>query len=62
MAKSLHRTRNSIINEALEEWMNKHSKAKWPENFFDFSPIKEVPDFKSFRKDLKDNIPDDPLA
>lgn len=60
IAKSLHRSRNSIVNEALEEWLGKHTK--WPKNFFDFSPIQDAPDFQSFRNDLKDNITEDPLA
>ena len=62
IAKSLHRSCNSIINEALEDWLSKHTKAKWPKNFFDFSPIENVPDFKSLRDDLKENFPEDPLA
>ena len=61
LAKSLHRSRNSIVNEALEEWLNKHTKTEWPKNFFEFSPIEETPDFKSFRRDLKNNLPEDPL-
>jgi hypothetical protein len=62
IAKTLHRSRNSIVNEALEEWLEKHTKTKWPEGFFDFSPIEDVPDFNSLRKDLKDNVSEDPLA
>lgn len=62
IAKSLHRSRNSIVNEALEEWLSNHTKTKWPKNFFDFSPILDAPDFKSLRNDLKDNITEDPLA
>lgn len=62
MARSLHRSRNSIVNEALDEWLSKHTKTKWPKNFFDFSPIEDIEDFKSLRRDLKNNIPEDPLA
>ncbi len=62
LAKSLHRSRNSIVNEALEEWLSNHSKTDWPENFFDFSPLEDIPDFEVLRNDLKDNIPQDPLA
>ena len=61
MAKSLHRSRNSIISEALEEWLNKHSPSQWPNSFFDFDPVEDVPDFKKLRKDLK-RIKKDPLA
>lgn len=61
VAKTLHRSRNSIINEAIEEWLNKHSLHSWPKNFFDFSPIDDVPDFRALRKDLG-TPPEDPLA
>lgn len=33
IAKNSHRSRNSIINEALEEWLNQHTPSKWPDNF-----------------------------
>ena len=62
IAKSLHRSRNSIVNEALEEWLGNHIKTNWPKNFFDFSPIEDAMDFTSLRTDLKENIPEDPLA
>jgi hypothetical protein len=62
IAKSLHRSRNSIINEALEEWLYQHSNEKWPTDFFNFKPIKDVPDFKALRKDLSKEIKEDPLA
>lgn len=62
IAKALHRSRNSIVNEALDEWLKKHTKTKWPKTFFDFSPIDDVPDFKSLREELKNNISEDPLA
>ncbi len=62
VAKTLHRSRNSIVNEALEEWLNQHSNERWPKNFFDFSPIKEVPDFKALREELTKDISQDPLA
>lgn len=46
IAKSLHRSRNSIVNEALEEWLGKHTK--WPKNFFDFSLYKMHQTFNRF--------------
>lgn len=62
IAKDRHRSRNSIINEALEKWLEDQTTTKWPKNFFNFSPIEDVPDFKSFRNDVKNNIKEDPLA
>ena len=51
-AKALHRSRNAIINEALEEWLQKHTQTSWPADFFDFEAIKDVPDFQQLRRDL----------
>lgn len=62
VAKKLHRSRNSIINEAVEEWLENHFPSQWPKGFFDFDPITDIPDFKELRKELKNNIPEDPLA
>jgi hypothetical protein len=61
VAKSFHRSRNSIITEALEEWLNNHTQSQWPKNFFDFTPTEDIPDFKAFRKEFKE-LPEDPLA
>ena len=61
IALKLHRSRNSIVNEALEEWLNNQSKNAWPSKFFEFEPIEDFPDVRSLRKDLKD-ISEDPLA
>lgn len=60
-AETFHRSRNSIVSEALEEWLDRHASSTWPKDFFDFEPIKTVPDFKKQRKELKD-ISEDPLA
>lgn len=60
-AKRLHRSRNSIINEAISEWLDNHSPSGWVKGFFDFEPISDVPDFKELRKDLSHNIKEDPL-
>ncbi len=61
-AKKLHRSRNSIINEAVREWLNNHDYSQWPKDFFDFDAITDVPDFKELRNDLTSNVKEDPLA
>lgn len=61
MAKNLHRSRNSIIVEALDEWLECHSQSQWPENFFNFTPITDIPDFKANRDELLDLGDKDPL-
>jgi hypothetical protein len=60
IAKITHRSRNSIVNEALEEWLNKHASTEWPKGFFDFEPINDVPNFKDLRSNLKSFL-EDPL-
>lgn len=60
VAKTMHRSRNSIVNEALEEWLNRHASSKWPKGFFDFDPVEDVVDFKEFHRDLKPLL-EDPL-
>ena len=60
LSKSLNRSRNSIINEALEQLVKKYESRPWPENFFDFEPVTDVPDFKALRKELTEP-PKDPL-
>ncbi len=40
-----------------------HPSNSWPEGFFDFPPLEDIPDFKAFRKDLKElDLEEDPLA
>ncbi|MCE5294609.1 MAG: hypothetical protein LLF94_08360 [Chlamydiales bacterium] len=60
--KALHCSRNSIVTEALSEWLQVHLPSEWPQGFFDFSPVEGVPDFKALRKDLADIVNEDPLA
>lgn len=60
-AKGMHRSRNSIITEALEEWLERHATDRWPKKFFDFEPINDLPDFKQLRADLSNNVSEDPL-
>lgn len=63
MAEVLHRSRNSIISEAIEEWLQRHNNRKWPKNFFDFDAVDDVPDFKELRKELKnEKYEEDPFA
>lgn len=61
IAKASHRSRNSIVTEALELWLKEQQDSKWPEKFFDFVPIEDVPDFNAYRKELQ-AITEDPLA
>jgi metal-responsive CopG/Arc/MetJ family transcriptional regulator len=53
-SKRLNKSRSFIITQALEDWIQKHQKdGSWPENFFDFEPVDDVPDFKALSRELK---------
>lgn len=61
LSKALKRTRNSVINEAIENWIEKQNKSEWPKRFFEFEALPDFPSSKELRKGLK--IPKkDPLA
>jgi len=61
-AKKLYRSRNSITNEAVEEWLDRHGSSEWPKGFFSFEPISDIPDFREFRMDLINNVSEDPFV
>ena len=53
IAQKKHISKNSIVREALEEWLAHHyPNSNWPTNFFDFQAVKETPDFSSYRSEL----------
>lgn len=58
-ARKLHRNRNSIINEAGEEWLERHCSSEWPKGFFNFNPLTDIPDFHALRKNLKNKFSKD---
>ncbi len=52
LSKTLNKSRNSIINEALELWLKQHGPREWPAHFFEFEPVSDIPDFTSLRESL----------
>ncbi len=54
-ANALHKTRNAIIREAIQEWLEHHHKVhEWPVCILNFKGIKGVktPRFESLRREL----------
>jgi len=45
-AEKLHRKKNSIIREALAEWVNKHNSKSWPSSIIEFHGIKNWDDIE----------------
>lgn len=60
--KAFHCSRNFIVTEALAAWLQVSLPSQWPDNFFNFSPAQDVPDFNALRSDLTDVKNEDPLA
>ena len=53
IAQQQHTSKNAIVREALEEWLDHHHpSSNWPPHFFDFQAVKETPDFSSYRSEL----------
>lgn len=53
LAKKLGQSRNSIVREALKEWVNHHGIAAWPESVLKFSGVSDVTAFEEHRTVLK---------
>jgi hypothetical protein len=46
------RKRNSVVREALREYVQKRVQQKWPDAVFDFKPDPKLARFESLRGDL----------
>lgn len=57
-AEKLHRKRNSIIREALAEWLSKHNSESWPSSIIEFHGIENWDDIEVLRKGLPDKRKD----
>lgn len=60
-AKNLHKPRNTIIREAVKEWIAHHKIKKWPKSILNFKGCPDFPAFESTRKELLSSE-EDPLA
>ena len=60
-ARSLHKPRNTIIREAVKEWIAHHEIKKWPKSILKFTGCPDFPAFESTRKELSPPK-EDPLA
>ncbi|MDA9163668.1 ribbon-helix-helix domain-containing protein [Rickettsiaceae bacterium] len=49
-SQKFHRKRNSIVREAIREWLEKHTSTKWPKSILEFEGIKDFPDISELRK------------
>lgn len=59
IAKESGKTRNSVVRQAVKEWLNQRRRASWPDSIVAFKGIKGFPRAEQLRSDLKP--PRDPL-
>ncbi len=52
LAKKTGKSRNSIVREAIQEYIAKQMSAKWSEKILAFQGIDEGIEFESYREDL----------
>ncbi len=56
-----HKTRNALIREAIDLWLEKHERSSWPDEIIQFEGIEDFPAFETHRHDLK-SADKDPFA
>lgn len=54
LAKTSGKTRNALIREAIEEWINNQVNPQWPDQILSFNGIENFPSFESYRKDVNE--------
>lgn len=59
-AQATGKSRNALIREAVEEWLERHDNA-WPEEILAFQGVQDFPAFETARAKLTPP-PADPLA
>lgn len=59
VAKTSKMSRNAIVRQALEEWLEGHFPRQWPETIMKFSGVAKIPPFEKYRNELskpKDDV------
>lgn len=61
VAEQAGETRNALIRQAVNEWLNRHGKPSWPDAVLAFQGLADMPPFEASRDRLKPPAAD-PLA
>lgn len=61
VAEQAGETRNALIRQAVNEWLNRHGKPSWPDAVIAFKGVANMPPFEASRDRLKPPAAD-PLA
>lgn len=52
LAKTTGKSRNSIIREAVKEWLVCHEEKVWPSSILNYAGISDFPEFEKTRAEL----------
>jgi predicted transcriptional regulator len=52
VAQATGRSRNALIREAVEEWLQRRARGQWPEEVLEFQGIPELVPFEHARAEL----------
>lgn len=58
-AKETGKTRNAVIREAVDEWLNRRNRERWPAEVLAFRGVRRMKRFEADRKKLRP--PSDPF-
>lgn len=51
-AKEVGKSRNTLVREALKEWLNHHAIKHWPSSVLNYKGHKKMPAFESTHHEL----------
>lgn len=54
-SKQFHRKRNSIVREAIKDWIDNHEGKAWSKLIMEFKGIKDFPDVRTLRQNLNES-------
>jgi len=61
VAKESQKTRNGLIREAIDMWLQTKESNDWPEEIMQFAGVSGVPRFESYRDEFT-RVRDDPFS
>ena len=53
IVKNSNIKRNDLVRRAIKEWAINHNNLQWDQNTFNFESLENIPEFSSYRNELK---------
>lgn len=58
VAKKVGKSRNTLVRQAVSEWLQRQGKPQWPEELLAFQGLADMPPFEASRDSLKPPVSD----